>query len=289
MKLALVCIISVTICIGCVIDDSFFYTLENEETIQLNADRKSGSYLLRFSITDFLNQSKNQLVQQNPGIRDIRIDTIIELRNSLQNVSSDLTAIEREMFDNGSVRVMADFSTMTGDVLIKLFFKRRDMLSFQRTHILEFIKNNISFAMISVLAPKMKPELQQTGNPSYPINFKVEVSEDANDEKLSMAGLNPFGKTFSFQITDEGIFNKFVDSSYHKRTLKSIDFINQHDDIMTNLEKISCKTTFVLPGKIKKYSGQVESINTDKEIITFKNSVADIYKNPKLLEFSVQY
>mgnify|MGYP000957565293 FL=1 len=265
MKLALVCIISVTICIGCVIDDSFFYTLENEETIQLNADRKSGSYLLRFSITDFLNQSKNQLVQQNPGIRDIRIDTIIELRNSLQNVSSDLTAIEREMFDNGSVRVMADFSTMTGDVLIKLFFKRRDMLSFQRTHILEFIKNNISFAMISVLAPKMKPELQQTGNPSYPINFKVEVSEDANDEKLSMAGLNPFGKTFSFQITDEGIFNKFVDSSYHKRTLKSIDFINQHDDIMTNLEKISCKTTFVLPGKIKKYSGQVESINTDRK------------------------
>jgi hypothetical protein len=279
------------ICLGsCVISDSFFFGLNNEEIIRINPDG-SGAYSLQLDLGDFLEQTGDMVADQLAGNKSLKIDTSIVFNNSLDLGSKTLTNAEKKMFEDGSAKIDLDLVKKNGIILVKLFYKDVAQLAFEREHILEFIKKNTGFALSLLMPTPRQESIGSNGSRINSIEYSVvnTAKGTIGEKETTTTAINPLGKAFSLQISNTFIGYKLTDSSLFQRTMASETSLKELKSHASAWSKIYYRTTFILPREIKNYKGPDANISADKKTITFKNSMADIFEKPQLSEYSIAY
>ncbi|HEX7905989.1 MAG TPA: hypothetical protein VF487_19085 [Chitinophagaceae bacterium] len=268
---------------SCVVDRSFVFRFDNEEIIQLNNDQ-SGFYTVNLNLSKFIKQQQTMLDGKSvESFKSLHLDTTIYFDNSLSTfVNNSLDSIEKEMFEGGNTLLQFQPSENRGIISIKLKFRDINQLRFQRTHIFNFIENNITFIL-----PLLFPTQEEQDIPQA-INFDV-LSPLKPADETKVVGINPVGAAFNLQISPGAIKNDLHDKLAFQKILESDKSLQVLKSISGNNENIFYSSTFILPKGIKSFKGTGAHFNSDKKMITFKNSITEILNNPRIFEFAIEY
>ena len=183
------------------------------------------------------------------------------------------------MFLNGNMRIRLNLPVKSGDVNVNLFYRNNSQLDFARKHMAAFIENNMEYGMYLPLRER------NVAGQKY-INYKVENTSEQNIPSTT-AALNPAGDAFQLAVLPGKITNTF-DSSRLLNALAYDKMLIQMNK-GAGVKKVFLKTTFLLPGEIKNYAGNVESISQDRTTITFISTLEEVLQHSKSFEYSVFY
>ena len=238
----------------------FSSCLDTEEKIVINKNN-SGIYTLTLDMSKML-QLMDQMGQENKDDSKIqeKKDSTVYFK-SFVDTSTTLTAKEKEMFKDGSLRMKVDEAEKELIVVLNFPFKHiRDLPELKSSYLSVIDKLGIS------------NKLKNPGDSGSVEDMPADIAKDKNI-------LNPARDAFVFAAAPGKLSNKIQNDS-------SMQMLQQMSMMMGDM---NYKTIIVLPKKVKKYKGNQTILSDDKKTLTFLTTLNDMLNRPEAAEYSVEY
>ena len=189
-------------------------------------------------------------------IADKNIDSIISL-GSMSDTATNLSAEEKRLMQNGTVRLIVNQNEKTFKMILNYPYKNFSDLE-------------------KIIA------LQQSGKGFDPLG--------SNTQSLPMGGADAKMPALDFLKTSfkNGLIERKIDQA-KLDDLKENDQAKQMEDAGDMLEAIKFNTVIHLPKAVAKASGEKLTVSDDKKTVRINYSLNDLIKNPKALEFKIEY
>jgi hypothetical protein len=245
--------------------------LDTEEKIVINKNN-SGVYTVTVDMSKML-VLFDQMGQGNK--EDLKIpeqkDTTIYFK-PFADTSTMLTARERELFKEGSLRMRTD------EVAKELVV----ILSFPFKHIADLPELKSSyFTAINKLG--ISDKLKQNEADSEPDEgLPSDMSTDKNI-------LNPSQDAYAFAAASGKISNTLIDKELFNSRMQNDSSMQMLQQMTMMMGDMNYKTVIVAPGKIKKYKGNQSVLSNDKKTVTFTTTLSDVLNRPEAAEYNVEY
>lgn len=244
--------------------------LDTEEKIVINKNN-SGIYTLTLDMSKML-QLMDQFGQENKDDSKIpeKKDSTVYFKPFV-DTSGTLTAREKEMFRDGSLRMRVDEAEKELVVVLNFPFKNiGDLPELKSSYLSVIDKLGVS------------NKLKNPGENSSAEDMPADIAKDKNI-------LNPARDAFAFAASPGKLSNTLVNKELFNNKV-------QHDSSMQMLQQMSMmmgdmnyKTIIVLPKKVKKYKGNQTILSDDKKTLTFLTTLSDMLNRPETAEYDVEY
>ena len=244
--------------------------LDTEEKIVINKNN-SGDYTLTIDMSKLLT-----LMDQMGGAKDSaklpeKKDSTLYFK-AYVDTSTALTAKEKEMYRDGSLRMQVDEDAKQMKVVIHLPFKSIAQLPEIRSSYMTVIdKLNIS---------------NKLNNKSDGDNGMSDAEPDLSKNKDM---LNPVQQAYSFTATPGKIANTLTNKQLITDKVSNDSTMQMMQQMSLMMGDMNYKTVIVLPSAVKKYTGNQSILSNDKKTITFLNTFTDMLNKPEKAGYSVEY
>jgi hypothetical protein len=240
--------------------------LDSQEDVTIQADG-SGVYKNSIDMSglfDMLQMAAMMDTSANSQLKkfsDKNIDSSFTL-GSFTDTSSTLTAEEKALLKNGAVHININQQNKTFKIDMTYPFKKVDDLQ----KILELQKSKKGFN-----------PFRQAGESPMLGGLGQDSEEDAGSP---LDGVDIVYKN--------GLIERKVDEK-KLESLKNKEEGSQLQSMGEMLEGVSFSTSIHLPRPVKNSIGEKISVSDDKKTVRMKYTLADMMKNPKALEFKLEY
>lgn len=241
--------------------------LDTEEKIVINKN-KSGDYTVTLDMSKMLVMMA-QFGGQDSTKEKEKKDSTLYFKPYI-DTSTALTAKEKDLFRDGSVRIKADEAEKEMKVIIHFPFQNISDLPVLRSSYMSVIdKLGISDKMNkkdSGAVEKMEPDLSKSKNI-----------------------LNPTEEAYVFAAAPGRISNTLVNKQAITDKMKTDSTMQMLQQMSLMMGDMTFKTIIVLPKRAKKYSGNEMQVSKDKKTLTFTSSLTDMLNRPDAAEYNVEY
>ncbi|WP_152268071.1 hypothetical protein [Agriterribacter humi] len=244
--------------------------LDTEERIVINKNN-SGIYTLTLDMSKMLTLM-DQMGQANKDDSKIqeKKDSTVYFK-SFVDTSTALTAKEKEMFKDGSLRMRVDEAEK--ELIIVLNFPFR--------HIGDLPELKSSYlSVIDKLGISNK--LKNPGDSGSAEDMPADIAKDKNI-------LNPARDAFAFAAAPGKLSNTLVSKDIFNNRIQNDSSMQMLQQMSMMMGDMNYKTIIVLPKKVKKYKGNQTILSDDKKTLTFLTTLSDMLNRPEAAEYSVEY
>ena len=248
----------------------FSSCLDTEEKIVINKNN-SGIYTLTLDMSKML-QLMDQMGQENKDDSKIqeKKDSTVYFK-SFVDTSTTLTAKEKEMFKDGSLRMKVDEAEKELIVVLNFPFKHiRDLPELKSSYLSVIDKLGIS------------NKLKNPGDSGSVEDMPADIAKDKNI-------LNPARDAFVFAAAPGKLSNSLVNKDLFNNKIQNDSSMQMLQQMSMMMGDMNYKTIIVLPKKVKKYKGNQTILSDDKKTLTFLTTLNDMLNRPKAAEYSVEY
>lgn len=258
------------ICLVVVISFSLLLTscLDTEEKIVINSNN-SGNYTVTIDMGKLLKLAEQMGGAEKDDAKEKeKKDSTVYFKTYI-DTSTVLTAKEKEMYKDGSMRIKIDEAANEMSIIIKFPF------------------NNVA------VLPELKANYMKMLD-KLNISDKVKSKEDNDEEQMpdiskNKDALNPTQQAYSFTATPGKLTNTLVDRSLITDKLAKDSSMQMMQQMTLMMGDMNYKTVIVLPKPAKKYNGNEVQASADKKTLTFITTLTDILNRPEAAEYSVEY
>lgn len=245
--------------------------LDTEEKIVINKNN-SGVYTVTVDMSKML-VLLDQMGQANK--EDLKIpeqkDTTVYFK-PFADTSSALTAREKELFKEGSLRMRTDEAAKELIVILSFPFKHiADLPELKSSYFTAINKMGIS--------NKLKPNDEDDGSDEA---LPSDISTDKNI-------LNPSQEAYAFAAASGKVSNTLINKELFNSRLQNDSSMQMLQQMTMMMGDMNYKTVVVAPGKIKKYKGNQSVLSDDKKTVTFSTTLSDVLNRPEAAEYNVEY
>lgn len=259
------------ICLAVIVSFSIFLTscLDTEERIVINSNN-SGTYTVTIDMGKLLKMAEQMGgVQKDDTKEKEKTDSTVFFKPYI-DTSTALTAKEKEMFRDGTMRIKVDEAASEMQIVIHFPFKN--------VSVLPELKANYMKALDKLnLSDKMKNKDDAEGD---------QMGEELTKNKDA---LNPTQKAYSFSAAPGKLTNTLIDKSLITDKLAKDSAMQMMQQMTMMMGDMNYKTVIVLPKPAKKYNGNEVQASADKKTLTFITTLTDILNRPEAAEYSVEY
>lgn len=248
----------------------FSSCLDTEEKIVINKNN-SGIYTLTLDMSKML-QLMDQMGQENKDDSQIqeKKDSTVYFK-SFVDTSTALTAKEKEMFTNGSLRMKVDEAEKELIVVLNFPFKHiGDLPELKSSYLSVIDKLGIS------------NKLKNSGDSGSVEDMPADIAKDKNI-------LNPARDAFVFAAAPGKLSNSLVNKDLFNNKIQNDSSMQMLQQMSMMMGDMNYKTIIVLPKKVKKYKGNQTILSDDKKTLTFLTTLSDMLNRPEAAEYSVEY
>lgn len=254
MKKILLFVSLIALClVGCI---------DTEEDLTVNADG-TGVYKTTmdmsglFDMLGMLAMMDTSANSQIKKIADKNIDSVFSL-GSLPDTGTALSADEKRLLQNGTVRLIVNQNEKKFKMILNYPYKNFSDLE-------------------KIIA------LQQSGKGGFdPLGGNAQ-GLPVGGEDAKMPGLDFLKTSFKNGLIERRVDQQKLDE------LKDNEQAKQMQEAGEMLDAIKFNTVIHLPKAISNASGEKLTISDDKKTIRINYSLSDLMKNPKALEFKIEY
>lgn len=243
--------------------------LDTEEKIVINANN-SGDYTVKIDMSKILSlagQMGGAEKEDNTGKE--KTDSTVYFKSYI-DTSTALSAKEKEMYRDGSMRIKVDEEAKEMFIVMHFPFKNVSVLP-------ELRANYIKVLDKLKISDKMK-NMEDAGGDQ----------PDADLSKNTDA-INPAQEAYRFSATPGKIINKLVDKTIITDKLANDSSMQMMQQMSLMMGDMNYKTIIVLPRPAKKYNGNEVQASADKKTLTFITTLTDILNRPEAAEYNVEY
>lgn len=245
--------------------------LDTEEKILINKNN-SGEYAVTVDMSKML-VLLDQIGQGNKG--DLKIpekkDTTVYFK-PFADTSTVLTAREKELFKEGSLRMRVNEAAKELIVVLRFPFKHiADLPELKSSYFTAINKMGIS--------DKLKHNGVDSGAEE---DIPADLSTDKNI-------LNPSQDAYAFAAASGKISNTLINKELFNSRIQNDSSMQMLQQMTMMMGDMNYKTVIVAPGKIKKYKGNQPVLSDDKKSVTFTTTLSDVLNRPEAAEYNVEY
>jgi hypothetical protein len=243
--------------------------LETEEKIVIKNDN-SGDYTMSMDMGKILEMAKQmgQGKDNNDKIPDKKDSTLYF--KSYVDTSTALSAAEKEMLRDGSLRLKIDEEESELKFVIHLPFKKiQDLPKLRETYMVALNKLGVM--------DKMKDK--KDGDESQEIPSDLSSGSKTINPAQDSYTLSAAPGKIAYKLTDKKLYEQQMNDS-------SMQMMKSMGAMMGDM---NFKTVIVLPKPVKKYKGSEANVSADKKTITFKSSLGDFFEKPEAFEYELEY
>ncbi|MFT3749049.1 MAG: hypothetical protein QM768_12060 [Agriterribacter sp.] len=243
--------------------------LDTEEKIVIN-NNNSGDYTVTIDMSKMLKLAASMSGAEKDDTKEKEKSDSTVYFKSYIDTSTALTAKEKEMLREGSMRIKVDETVNEMSVVIHFPFKHISVLpELKATYMKALDKLNIS--------EKMK---NKDNAESDPVEQELSKNKDA---------LNPAQDAYSFTAAPGKITNALINKTLITDKLAKDSSMQMMQQMTLMMGDMNYKTVIVLPRPAKKYNGNEVQASADKKTLTFITTLTDILNRPEAAEYSVEY
>lgn len=245
--------------------------LDTEEKIMINKNN-SGVYAVTVDMSKML-VLLDQMGQGNK--EDLKMpekkDTTVYFK-PFADTSTALTARERELFKEGSLRMRVDETAKELIVVLSFPFKHiADLPELKSSYFTAINKMGIS------------DKLKQNGVDGGPDEgLPTDMSTDKNI-------LNPSQDAYAFAANPGKVSNTLINKELFSSRIQNDSSMQMLQQMTMMMGDMNYKTVIVLPRKVKKYKGNQSVLSDGKKTVTFMTTLSDVLNRPEAAEYSVEY
>ncbi|MFT3703447.1 MAG: hypothetical protein QM802_13815 [Agriterribacter sp.] len=249
----------------------FSSCLDTEEKIVINKDN-SGDYTLTLDMSKLMT-----MMDQMGGIKDSA--KVLEKKDSTLyfkpyvDTSTALTAKEKEMFRDGSLRIKANEEAKEMKVFIHFPFKNISQLPELRSSYI---------AVIDKLGLSKKMNNDNQDDNASAENMDVDFSKNKNM-------LSPTQEAYSFTASPGKIANTLTNKQLITDKILKDSTMQMMQQMSLIMGEMNYKTIIILPKAVKKYTANQTILSADKKTLTFLNTFNDMISKPESAAYSVEY
>lgn len=258
-------------CFTAIIIFSVFFTscLDTEEKIVINSNN-SGDYTVTIDMGKMLKMAAQMGGADKDDSKEKEKTDSTVYFTSYIDTSTVLTAKEKELFRDGSMRIKVDEAANEMSIIIHFPFKHVAVLPELKANYMKVLdKLNIS---------NKKKDKENT-------------EEEQIEEELSKNkdALNPTQKAYSFSAAPGKITNTLTDKALITDKLAKDSSLQMMQQMTMMMGDMNYKTVIVLPKPAKKYNGNEVQASADKKTLTFLTTLTDMLNRPEAAEYNVEY
>ncbi|MGN6438139.1 MAG: hypothetical protein ACTHMM_16485 [Agriterribacter sp.] len=243
--------------------------LDAEEKIVINKNN-SGIYTLTMDMGKMLTLLE-QMGQKDQLKEMEKKDSTVYFK-SYVDTSTALTAKEKELIRDGSLRMQVDEAAKEMKVVLSFPFKNVAVLpDLKNTYITAIDKLGIS--------KKLNKGDAAEDNPT-------DMPDDVSGNK---SVLMPGQEAYAFTAAPGKIANKLVNKELFSDKVLKDSSLQMMQQLSVMMGDMNYKTVFVLPNGVKKYKGNNVEVAPDKKTVTFFTTLTDLINRPEAAEYSVEY
>ncbi|PVD51390.1 hypothetical protein DC498_14710 [Terrimonas sp.] len=260
-KLCLTAIIGLTILLTSCLD--------TEEKIVIN-NNNSGNYTVTIDMSKMLKLAASMGGADKDDAKEKEKKDSTVFFKPYVDTATALTAKEKEMFRDGSMRIKVDEAANEMSITVHFPFKHVSVLPELKASYMQVLdKLNIS--------DKMK-------NKESPDTDQVEQELSKNKDAL-----NPTQEAYSFSAAPGKITNTLINKALITEKLAKDSSMQMMQQMTMMMGDMNYKTIIVLPKPAKKYNGNEVQASADKKTLTFITTLTDILNRPEAAEYNVEY
>lgn len=243
--------------------------LDTEEKIVIN-NNNSGNYTVTIDMGKLLKLAEQMGgAEKDHSKEKEKTDSTVYFKSYI-DTSTTLTAKEKEMYKDGSMRIKVDEAANEMSIIINFPFKNVSALPELKANYMKVLdKLNIS--------DKVKNKDDADGD-----QFGDELSKNKD-------ALNPAQQAYNFSATPGKLTNTLIDKSLITDKLAKDSTMQMMQQMTLMMGDMNYKTVIVLPKPAKKYNGNEVQASADKKTLTFITTLTDILNRPEAAEYSVEY
>ncbi|MFT3949526.1 MAG: hypothetical protein QM763_21365 [Agriterribacter sp.] len=243
--------------------------LDTEEKIVINSNN-SGDYTVTIDMGKMLKLAAQMGgANQDDTKQKEKSDSTVYFKPYI-DTSTALTAKEKELFRDGSMRIKVDEAANEMSVVIHFPFKHVSVLPELKANYMKALdKLNISDKMKN----KDNPETD-------PVEQELSKNKDA---------LNPTQEAYSFSAAPGKITNSLINKTLITEKLANDSSMQMMQQMTMMMGDMNYKTVIVLPKPAKKYNGNEVKASADKKTLTFITTLTDILNRPEAAEYNIEY
>jgi len=244
--------------------------LDTEEKIVINKNN-SGIYTLTLDMSKMLTLM-DQFGQENKDDSKIaeKKDSTVYFKPFV-DTSTTLTAKEKEMFRDGSLRMRVDEAEKELIVVLNFPFKHiKDLPELKSSYLSVIDKLGVS--------NKLK-------NPDDSGSVEDMPTDIVKDKNI----LNPARDAFTFAAAPGKLSNTLVNKDLFNNKIQNDSAMQMLQQMAMMMGDMNYKTIVVLPKKVKKYKGNQTILSDDKKTLTFLTTLSDMLNRPETAEYTVEY
>ena len=245
----------------------FVGCLETTEELTL-AENGSGTYRYVLDLKGLFEMLENMKSMDTSAHADMgfpkeRKDTTINLRD-FADTAATLTAEQKALYRNATVNLLMDEKQKQFNITMNLPFDKPD----DATKMARLLSSDESGGMLSKLFEKNKVMGNEGGSsngkmPDLNSFFDMAVAKGSIERKLNKVKYDSVMQVYGSQFSAEGMGDM--------------------------LESVKMNTIVHLPRAAKKITGSKVVASADKKTITLNGNLADLFKNPQVFSYRVEY
>lgn len=241
--------------------------VDTEENIVINADH-SGTYTFSMDLGKMMGMINQMGSEENKDGKPDKMDSIINLKD-LVSAANGLTAAEKELYKDASVRIKVDKTNAEMKITMTCPFKSINYLP--------EIKDSLFLVLNKIKAFEK-------------ISGKEEGAADSGKEdKNSQKSLTPASGYYKFTTGPAMVENSVIDPQGIKNTLTSDSTIMMMQQMIGMMGDPKYKTTITSFREIKSYTGNGAMLSPDKRSVTFTSTFSEMLDKPDKLSYKVEY
>ena len=241
--------------------------VDTEEYIVINADN-SGSYTYTMDLGKMMAMISQMGGENNKDRQLDKLDSLIHL-NDLGFSANELTAAEKELYKNATVRIKTDKTNAEMKIIMFCPFKSIDQLP------------EIKDSLFLVLN-KIKAFEKITGK-------EEEIANISEEDKNSQKTLTPASGNYKFKAVPGMIESSVIDPEGIKNAISSDSTIMMMQQMISMMGEPTYKTTITTAKEIKSYTGNGALLAPDKRSVTFISTFSEMLEYPGKLAYKIEY
>ncbi|HEX5026191.1 MAG TPA: hypothetical protein VFV68_13005 [Agriterribacter sp.] len=243
--------------------------LDMEEKIVINKN-SSGTYTMTLDMSKMIKLMK-EMDQQNKEETELpeKKDSTVYLK-SFVDTSTALTAKEKEMFREGSVRMRIDEES--NEFIVSFYFPFKDIST------LPELKSSYMAAIDKLGISKKLTPAESGLDEDKPVDME-------NNKNI----LSPSSEAFAFAAVPGKISNTLVNKELFNNGIQNDSSLQMIQQMSMMMGDMNYKTVIVLPKKVKEYKGNQTILSDDKKTVSFLTTLSDMLNRPEAAEYMVEY
>ncbi len=241
--------------------------VDTEEYIVINADN-SGTYTYTMDLGKMIGMINQMGSEDNKEGKPDEMDSIINLKD-LVSASENLTAAEKELYKDATVRIKVDKKNAEMKVIMFCPFKSINQLPEIKDSLFLVLNKIKAFEKIS--------------------GKEEDVANSENEDKNSQKALTPASGYYKFTAGPDMIENSVIDPPGIKNTLSSDSTIMMMQQMIGMVGDPKYKTTITSFKEIKSYTGNGALFSPDKRSVTFTTTFSEMLEKPDKLSYKIEY